>query len=75
MPADATKACERDLKRFDDLTTRFETAGLVLGFVNLFLAVRDEPQVSKWIRVLAPGLRWLGSTWATPSFTVRLLAS
>jgi hypothetical protein len=47
MPADATKACERDLKRFDDLTTRFETAGLVLGFVNLFLAV--------WAR--APGLQ------------------
>ena len=47
MPADATKACERDLKRFDDLTTRFETAGLVLGFVNLFLAV--------WVR--APGLQ------------------
>jgi hypothetical protein len=47
MPADVTKACERDLKRFDDLTARFETAGLVLGFVNLFLAV--------WAR--APGLQ------------------
>ncbi len=47
MPVDVTKACERDLKRFDDLTTRFETAGLVLGFVNLFLAV--------WVR--APGLQ------------------
>lgn len=47
MPADVMKACERDLKRFDDITTRFETAGLVLGFVNIFLAV--------WAR--APGLQ------------------
>ena len=47
MPLDVTKACERDLKRFDDLTTRFETTGLVLGLVNLFLAV--------WVR--APSLQ------------------
>lgn len=47
MAMDVTKACERDLKRFEDLTTRFETVGLVLGFVNLFLAV--------WVR--APGLQ------------------
>ena len=47
MSMDVTKASERDLKRFDDLTTRFETVGLILGFVNLFLAV--------WVR--APGLQ------------------
>ncbi len=43
---DVAKAVERDLKRFDDLTTQFETSGLVLGFVNFFVAV--------WVR--APGL-------------------
>lgn len=47
MPLDAIKACERDLKRFDDLTNRFETTGLVLGFLNILLAV--------WVR--APGLQ------------------
>jgi hypothetical protein len=47
MGMDLAKACDRDLKRFDDLTTRFETVGLVLGFVNFFLAV--------WVR--APGLQ------------------
>ncbi|UCI19916.1 hypothetical protein FJ970_02790 [Mesorhizobium sp. B2-1-8] len=43
----ASDIVERDLKRFDDATSTFEKTAVVLGFVNLFLAI--------WAR--APGLQ------------------
>ncbi|CCE97878.1 Hypothetical protein SFHH103_03386 [Sinorhizobium fredii HH103] len=36
---DKAKAVERDLKRFDEATASFEKTALLLGFVNLFLAI------------------------------------